>query len=62
MLDWSLFLASHAQPLKASQLSTAMPPRITISGSLAQPTLRGADRPALGDSSMRANPAAISPR
>jgi hypothetical protein len=60
-LDWSLFLASDDQPLKASQLATASPPRITISGSLAEPMIRMADRPMLGEGS---RPAAnqVSPR
>jgi uncharacterized protein involved in outer membrane biogenesis len=50
-LDWSLFVANDAQPLKASQLSAQIPPRISISGVLAQPTIRRTDRPTLGDGS-----------
>jgi AsmA protein len=50
-LDWSLFLANDDQPLKASQLATEHPPRISISGSLAEPTIRRTDRPTLGDGS-----------
>ncbi|HXG78316.1 MAG TPA: AsmA-like C-terminal region-containing protein [Methyloceanibacter sp.] len=50
-LDWSLFLASNDKPLKASQLATESPPRISISGPLAEPMIRRADRPALGDGS-----------
>jgi hypothetical protein len=63
-LDWSLFVASHAQPLKASQLSPETAPRISVSGALAQPMIRRADRPTIGDGSARADPAAnqISPR
>ena len=63
-LDWSLFVANHAQPLKASQLSTETPPRISISGSLSQPMIRRADRPTLGEGSAQTSPAAtqISPR
>jgi AsmA protein len=63
-LDWSLFVATPMQPLRASQLSTETPPRISISGSLLQPMIRRADRPTLGDGSVQANPAVnqISPR
>jgi hypothetical protein len=63
-LDWSLFVATPAQPLRASQLSAETPPRISISGSLLQPMIRRADRPTLGDRSGQANPAVnqISPR
>ena len=63
-LDWSLFVANHAAPLKASQLSAETPPRISISGSLSQPMIRRADRPTLGEGSPQTSPAAnqISPR
>lgn len=63
-LDWSLFVASHAAPLRASQLSTETPPRISISGSLSQPMIRRADRPTLGEGSAQTSPGAtqISPR
>jgi hypothetical protein len=63
-LDWSLFVATPAQPLRASQLSAETPPRVSISGSLLQPMIRRADRPTLGDGSVQANPAVnqISPR
>lgn len=63
-LDWNLFAADRAAPLKASQLSTATPPRMSISGSLSQPTIRRADRPTLGEGSAQTAPAAtpISPR
>ncbi len=63
-LDWSLFVANHAAPLKASQLSTETPPRISISGSLSQPMIRRADRPTLGGGSAQTSPATtqISPR
>jgi len=64
MLDWSLFVASHAAPLKASQLSTETPPRVSIRGSLSQPMIRRADRPTLGEGSTQTSPAAnqVSPR
>jgi uncharacterized protein involved in outer membrane biogenesis len=63
-LDWSLFVASHSQPLKASQLSTETPPRFSISGSLAQPMIRRTDRPTLGEGSAQTGSTAnqISPR
>ena len=63
-LDWNLFVASNAQPLKASQLSAETPPRISISGALAQPTIRRTDRPTLGDGSLPTGATAnqISPR
>jgi len=50
-LDWNLFVASRATPLKASQLSTEAPPRVSIRGSLLQPMIRRADRPTLGEES-----------
>jgi AsmA protein len=56
-LDWSLFVANHAQPLQASRLSAETPPRISISGSLSQPVIRRANRPTLGEGSMRTNSA-----
>ncbi len=63
-LDWTLFVASDAQPLRASQLSTVTPPRIAISGPLALPSIRRSDRPALGEGSAQTDPAAsrVSPR
>ena len=63
-LDWRLFVANHAAPLKASQLSAATPPRISISGALTQPMIRRADRPDLGKGSVQTNTKAtqVSPR
>lgn len=60
-LDWSLFVANDAQPLRASQLSASSPSRISIIGPLSQPMIRRADRATLGEGSA---PAAspISPR
>jgi AsmA protein len=60
-LDWTLVVSQTTQPLRASQLSTGSPPRISISGSLAQPMIRRADRQTLGEGS---NAAAnqVSPR
>lgn len=63
MIDWDLFVASDAQPLKASQLSISSPPRISISGSLSRPTIRREDRPTLGEGSVQREPATqVSPR
>ncbi len=63
-LDWRLFVANHAAPLKASQLSAETPPRISISGALTQPMIRRADRPDLGKGSVQTNTKAtqVSPR
>lgn len=62
-LDWTLFVASDAQPLRASQLSTVTPPSISISGPLAQPIIRRADRPTIGEGSAQTGPASqVSPR
>jgi AsmA protein len=63
-VDWSLFVASNAQPLKASQLSAETPPRIAITGALAQPMIRRTDRQTLGDGSAPTGSTAnqISPR
>ena len=63
-LDWNLFVASRATPLKASQLSTEAPPRVSIRGSLSQPMIRRADRPTLGEGSTLTSPVATqaSPR
>lgn len=63
-LDWNLFVASNAQPLKASQLSAETPPRLSITGALAQPMIRRTDRPTLGDGSVPTGSTAnqISPR
>jgi AsmA protein len=51
-LDWNLLLANPAQPLRASRLSAETPPRVSISGSLAQPTIRRTDSRTLGEGSM----------
>jgi AsmA protein len=63
-LDWDLFVASSAQPVRASQLSAETPPRLSITGALAQPMIRRTDRPALGDGSLPTGATAsqISPR
>jgi AsmA protein len=61
-LDWNLFVASRATPLKASQLSTEAPPRVSIRGSLLQPMIRRADRPTLGEESTSPMATQVSPR
>jgi AsmA protein len=57
-LDWSMFVANHAQPLKSSRLSAETPPRVSITGSLSQPMIRRADRPTIGEGSAQTNPVA----
>jgi AsmA protein len=49
-LDWSLSVANTAQ-------QTVDEPQVSIHGPLAQPMIRRADRPALGDGSSQASPA-----
>jgi AsmA protein len=63
-LDWNLSIATPATPLNASQPVMDTPPRITIRGSLMQPSIRRADRPTLGDGSPQVSPevAPVSPR
>ncbi len=62
-LDWSLSVANHVVPARASQLATDAPPRVSIRGPLSQPMIRRADRPTLGEGSTQTSPrAAISPR
>ena len=62
-LDWSLSVANHVVPMRASQLiTTETPPKVSIRGPLSQPMIRRADRPTLGDGSTQASPrAAVSP-
>ena len=61
-LDWSLSVASLMAPLNAAQLET--PPQVSIRGPLAQPMIRRADRPSLGEGSTQTSPsdAPVSPR
>jgi AsmA protein len=61
-LDWSLSVASLMAPLNAAQLETS--PQVSIRGPLAQPMIRRADRPTLGEGSTQTSPsdAPVSPR
>ena len=61
-LDWSLSVASLMAPLSAAQLETS--PQVSIRGPLAQPMIRRADRPTLGEGSTQTSPsdAPVSPR
>ena len=63
-LDWSLTVASPIEQARASQLTQGEAPKVSIRGSLAQPTIRRADRPTLGEGSLQTNPAGpqVSPR
>jgi uncharacterized protein involved in outer membrane biogenesis len=56
-LDWSLTVAGRIEPATASQLTQGEPLRVSIRGPLAQPTIRRADRPTLGEGSLSTNPA-----
>jgi AsmA protein len=57
-LDWSLTLADRILPAGASQPTQEEAPKVSIRGSLAQPTIRRADRPTLGEGSLQTNSAA----
>ena len=63
-LDLSLTVANRIEPASASQLTQGEAPKVSIRGSLAQPTIRRADRPTLGEGSLQTNPAGpqVSPR
>lgn len=55
-LDWNLSVANRAGSAKASQLVLDDSPKVLIRGSLSQPMIRRADRPALGEGSLQASP------
>ena len=63
-LDLSLTLANRIEPARASQPTQGEAPKVSIRGSLAQPTIRRADRPTLGEGSLQTNPVGpqVSPR
>ena len=63
-LDWSLTVANPIEPARASELTQGEAPKVSIRGSLAQPTIRRADRPTLGEGSLQTNPTGpqVSPR
>lgn len=56
-LDWSLTVTDRIVPARASQLTQEEAPKISIRGSLAQPTIRRAERPTLGEGSLPTTPA-----
>jgi AsmA protein len=58
MLDWSLTVASPIAQARASPQSQDDVPKVSIRGSLAQPMIRRADRPTLGEGSLPTSPAA----
>ena len=49
-------MANRAGAVKASQLTEAEQPKVSIRGSLSQPTIRRADRPTLGEGSLQTSP------
>jgi hypothetical protein len=57
-------VANRIEPATASQLTQGEAPKVSIRGSLTQPTIRRADRPTLGEGSLQTNPAGpqVSPR
>jgi AsmA protein len=55
-LDWSLSVANPAGTMRASELTEAEQPTVLIRGSLSQPMIRRADRPALGEGSVPVSP------
>lgn len=59
-LDWDVVVAGHADALKGQQPVVQDTPKVSIRGSLVQPTIRRADRSALGDGSPQVAPLAPS--
>jgi AsmA protein len=57
-IDWNLTVANRIVPERTSQLTRGEAPKVSIRGSLAQPTIHRADRPTLGEGSLPTNPAA----
>jgi hypothetical protein len=57
-IDWNLTVTNRIVPERTSQLTQGEAPKVSIRGSLAQPTIRRADRPTLGEGSLPASPAA----
>jgi hypothetical protein len=56
MLDFDLTVTDRILPARASQLTQGEAPKVSIRGPLAQPTIRRADRPTLGDGSVQTSP------
>jgi len=62
-LDLSLTVANRVEPASASQPTQGEAPKVSIRGSLAQPTIRRADRPTLGEGGLQTNSGPqVSPR
>ena len=63
-LDVNLTVANRIEPARASPPMPGEAPKVSIRGSLAQPTMRRADRPTLGEGSLQTSPAGpqVSPR
>jgi len=63
-LDWNLTVANPIEGATASQLTQGDAPKVSLRGSLAQPSIRRADRPTLGEGSLQTNQAGpqVSPR
>jgi AsmA protein len=56
MLDFDLTVTDRILPARASQLTQGEAPKVSIRGPLAQPTIRRADRPTLGEGSVQTSP------
>jgi hypothetical protein len=50
-LDWDVAVAGLADGVKTQHTAAQDTPKVSIRGSLSQPTIRRADRPTLGDGS-----------
>ena len=62
-LDLSLTVANRVEPASASHPTQGEAPKVSIRGSLAQPTIRRADRPTLGEGGLQTNSGPqVSPR
>ena len=56
-LDWNLSVADDIEGAKTSQLTEQEKKKVSIRGSLLEPTIRRADRPTLGEGAPRTPPA-----
>jgi hypothetical protein len=54
MLDWDVVVAGHADAMQGQQPVVQDTPKVSIRGSLVQPTIRRADRSTLGDGAPQA--------
>ena len=53
-LDWDVVVAGHADAMQGQQPVVQDTPKVSIRGSLVQPTIRRADRSTLGDGAPQA--------